>query len=1162
MKPAQREPTTFSRFGTVRDNALLAMCYFVAGYAGISLAVPPGYATIIWPASGIALCALLIRGSRVWPGLWLGSFAFNLVTGFNNLQDHRSVWPIILTAAAIGTGASIQALVSLSIAQKFVDVIELSNARRMMKKALFIIALPCVIAPTIGVASLLAAGAIGPAMLIPNWTTWYLGDFLGILLTIPILLLSPYSPIRVRWRGRSLQGASALVAISLITTLLLTFYAWRFISEREYAQAQDSFVVMAANTEEALQHRVQIYQRALQSAASFVTVNGNPTPAEWQKYVDGVEISRVYPGMRGLGMFQAVTEKNLPAFRQKFESDFSERFEIHPRVEREEHFVLNRIEPMEGNLAALGLDLAFEQGRREAITLSKSMKDPVLTRPVTLVQDADRGPGFLLILPVLNDSGKPSGRWIYAPLVAEELMTALTPRQGDDFALQVYYGDTIGKHALLYASGDAPIKPRFELRRTMMLAGQPISLRWTSLRAFDRRYVSSAPAVTIASGLTITLLLGVLLSIFLRREGVVTREVKRATVELAEQNKMLEMAEATAHIGHWHLNLITDDFHWSDEVFRLHGMPVGDTPDLKDAINFYHPEDRAIVSQSIEAAILDHQPYQFRARLLTQGGVIRHVEVRGRPETDSNGMAVALIGVIIDRTEETLMRERLTETIEEARAADRAKSSFLANMSHEIRTPMNGVIGFTELALTEETVPEQRRRLQLIADSSNAMLRLLNDLLDFAKIEAKQMAVVSEPTDLRHTLRSCQRLMEPVAKSKGLILSLDIDPSVPPRVLIDKMRLRQIVLNLVGNALKFTLVGRVTLSAAIRNDPSSGNRIICITVRDTGIGIPADRVESIFGMFTQADETTARRFGGTGLGLPISAELAKLMGGNLSATSEEGKGSTFALSLPLETVADAGDETAIQLPSEQLIQKTRLRILVAEDNPVNQELTIAMVHKIGHECELVNDGQRAVEAVLEAKRSGNPYDLVLMDMQMPVMDGLQAARAIRATGNSAGALPILAVTANAYSEDIKRCEDAGMQAHLSKPLRLTELSAAILEWSDASKAEVPLTEQEFEEETDPRLLSLFADRMGAASAVIDEIIARGHAGVREKQEVIGLLHQIVGVAAYFGRQTLGETCRKCKQELAATEDDAAIMALLKAIRADLERAESSFSPRQ
>jgi len=1143
--------------------ALLAICYFVAGYIGISLAVPPGYATIIWPASGVALCALLARGPRLWPGVWLGSFSFNLMTGFDSSAGHENPVGIVAIAAALGTGASIQALAGLAMARRFSDCIELADLRRIGLAALLVVALPCLIAPTIGVTSLFLSGAIGFELLLRNWLTWYAGDFFGVLLIMPILLLSDRSPVAVRWHGRSLQGTSSLVAMSLIGTLLLTFYAWQFITEREYKQAEDGFAAMAGDTEEALRYRLQIYQRGLQSGAAFASLHGTVTPTEWREYVERVDTARSYPGMRGFGMFRAVPESELRAYREQFARDFGDRFQVHPEVDRDEHFVIDRIEPLADNVAALGLDLAFEEGRREAIALSTTTREPVLTRPIVLVQDDRHGAGFLLMVPVLDEADEPSGQWVYAPLVADELLDSLTPRQGEDFALEVYHGAGAEPDALLYTAGEIGATPRFERLQTIDLAGQPFSLRWTSLRPFEMRYASSAPLVALVSGFTITILLGSLLVIFLRRESHVVREVNDATAELAERNRMLEMAEATAHIGHWHFDLATEHIQWSDEVYRLHGTTPGNAPALEKAIEFYHPDDRSLVEQSIKTAAETCEPYRFKARLLIRDGELRHVEVRGLVETNAAGEATDILGVIIDRTDETMMREQLTAMIEEARAADKAKSSFLANMSHEIRTPMNGVIGFTELALADETDLEQKRRLQLIADSGNAMLRLLNDLLDFAKIEANQMAIVSEPTDLRHTLRSCQRLMEPVAKAQDIALDLEIDPALPASVLLDKMRVRQIVLNLLGNALKFTEEGRVSISATISSRQSDKTDRIFITVRDTGIGIAADRLGSIFGKFIQADDTTARRYGGTGLGLPISAELAELMSGDLLAESEPGKGSAFTLSLPLEECSGAPASAPAPQANEQCEPATRLNILVAEDNAVNQELIMSMVGKAGHDCSLARDGQQAVDYVLEARRKGNPFDMVLMDMQMPNMDGMQAARTIRAAGIDAEELPIVAVTANAYPDDIQLCVAAGMQAHLAKPLRLNALSAAIAQWAGrvgveptrppSAEAPAASAREAFDEETDPRLRMMFDDRKQAAIDAIDAVLRRGEPTAANREDIAGLLHQIAGVAAYFGQGELGETCRAVQDEILETKDDVRALETLTDIRERLAR---------
>lgn len=962
------------------------------------------------------------------------------------------------------------------------------------------------------------------------------------------------------WQGRALRKVNALVAIGLATTLIITLYAWQFIRDREDHQAEKNLSELAAGTTDALKHRMQIYERALEGAAALVQVNGGISSTEWRQYVDGLELDQNYRGMGGFGLFEQVEDADLPTFEERLRREYGSDFDIHPRVDRDEHFIINRIEPLEDNLAALGLNLAFEEGRRQAIAQSRTSATPTLTRPIILVQDAKQGAGFLLLYPVFDDQQRPTGQWVYAPLVAEELLTGLTPQQGLDFNLEVSFGDDPEQGRFVFATDDGG-DPKFDIRETVSLAGQPFHLRWSSLPSFEKQSSSSAASIVLLSGLVTSLLLGILLVMFQRREAHVMREVKRSTSKLAARNRMFELAEATAHIGHWCLELETNRISWSDEVYRLHGLVEGDTPDLSKAIEFYHPDDREIVEQSINTAVEALEPYMFKARLVTADGRLRHVEVRGRVEVDDLGQPSSIIGVIMDRSEETLMRERLTETIEEARSADRAKSSFLANMSHEIRTPMNGVIGFTELALSEEQVPEQRRRLQMIADSSNAMLRLLNDLLDFAKIEAKQMAIVKEAADIRHTLRSCQRLMEPVAKERQLQLHLDIDPEVPASILIDKMRVRQIILNLVGNALKFTEIGEVRVAAKIGRREIDAREILLITVRDTGIGIPEDRVTSVFGEFVQADDTTARRYGGTGLGLPISADLAELMDGTLSVESELGRGSTFILALPFERCATLERPVALDAESVRGCgHSTRMRILVAEDNPVNQELTVAMVQKAGHACSLVGDGRQAVDAILAAKNEGQPYDLVLMDMQMPKMDGLAATREVRKAGIDVKALPILAVTANAYADDITRCLDSGMQAHLAKPLRLRSLCAAIDSWArrpaeqnmpaDTQIGNASSAQNDEMEETDPRIRKMFEDRKDEAKNAIDMAL-EGQSIDKSREAIAGLLHQIAGVAAYFGQQELGEYCRSNQNHLLETKDCDRSMQLLESIRKKL-----------
>ena len=532
----------------------------------------------------------------------------------------------------------------------------------------------------------------------------------------------------------------------------------------------------------------------------------------------------------------------------------------------------------------------------------------------------------------------------------------------------------------------------------------------------------------------------------------------------------------------------------------------------------------------------------FRSRSLVEPGQYNWFEANcGLVRDPLTGAPSEVIASLRNVNQTKQLEADLTAAGRAAEAAGEAKSAFLANMSHEIRTPMNGVIGFTELALMGDITAEQREQLEMIADSGRAMLRLLNDLLDLAKIESNQMAFCSEPTDLRHKLSGCLRLMEPVAKQKSITLALNVAEDVPRWVRTDPMRLRQIMLNLIGNALKFTDKGEVLVGVAVSRDEAAAT--VHIDVRDTGIGIAADRIDQVFEKFTQADDSTARRFGGTGLGLPISAQLAGLLGGHLRARSEPGKGSTFTLTFPLEECAEP--ERA-ENPADASGQEPRsgLHVLVAEDNPINQRLTLSMLEKAGVTADLAEDGAQAIALVEQQHALGRPYSLVLMDMQMPTLDGLEATRRLRASGHDAQSLPIVALSANAYAEDIAACRTAGMQSHMAKPLRMRDLQVALATWARAETVEVAA---DFEQETSPELVRMYCERKTAAVVTIDEALREGRLERHSIEGITSQLHQIAGIAAFFGEARLGEASSEIESVLPTT-DAARLPAVLGWIR--------------
>lgn len=430
---------------------------------------------------------------------------------------------------------------------------------------------------------------------------------------------------------------------------------------------------------------------------------------------------------------------------------------------------------------------------------------------------------------------------------------------------------------------------------------------------------------------------------------------------------------------------------------------------------------------------------------------------------------------VSERKEAQLELERAKEAAE---TANRLKSEFLANISHEVRTPMNGIMGMTALVLDTELSSEQREYLQMVKGSANSLLALLNDILDFSRIEAGKLDLDVVAFDLRESLNETTRILAVRAQQKGLKLELEVSPSVPGVLEGDPNRLRQILVNLVGNAIKFTEHGAIkvevriasnleVISGAAWNSRQSGmieaaggfletsqdeagapglsqsdQCVLLFSVSDTGIGIPLEKQGVIFAAFTQADGSTTRRYGGSGLGLTISAQLVELMGGQIGVKSEIGQGSTFEFTVCLRLPSALTSEPfAFQFPSQPVFTVPRqgLRILVAEDNDTNQALALHTLERAGHQVVVVENGQKAL-AALEREA----FDLVLMDLQMPVMGGIEATTVIRQLETKSGThVPIIAVTAHAMEEARVRCLEAGMDAYLSKPIGTQDLLDAI-----------------------------------------------------------------------------------------------------------------------
>jgi|SaaInlStandDraft_5_1057022.scaffolds.fasta_scaffold04618_5 signal transduction histidine kinase/CheY-like chemotaxis protein len=475
----------------------------------------------------------------------------------------------------------------------------------------------------------------------------------------------------------------------------------------------------------------------------------------------------------------------------------------------------------------------------------------------------------------------------------------------------------------------------------------------------------------------------------------------------------------------------------SDEIEHLSGYLPKDfiNDKVRTFASIIHPDDKTRVERIILESIKNKKTYSLRYRIIDKENNVKHVLEKGRGNFDRKGDLQSLDGAIFDVTKQKETEQKLFFANAEAKKALKIKSEFLANMSHEIRTPMNGIIGMTKLVQDTKLDDQQKDYIDSISDCGESLLSIINDILDFSKIEAGKLDIAESAIEVTSFFKNILSIFEHMAKEKNLSIEVNIDSKVPEIIVSDPVRLRQIIVNLIGNALKFTNQGEVIIEVNVSNDD-----LLEIKVKDTGIGIAKNIQSKLFNEFTQADSTITKKYGGTGLGLSICKKLTSLMGGKISVHSDLGKGSTFTFTITKKVGNKAKLSNDKEVSGDftfQLGKNYPLKILIVEDSAINRKLLSAILLKLGYQSEFAFDGKEAIEALVYKK-----YDLLFMDMQMPRMGGIEATQIINKE-YAEGRPIIVALTANVFQEDIDRCLDAGMDDFISKPISIKVLKTIL-----------------------------------------------------------------------------------------------------------------------
>ena len=1075
---------TLSKFNTqLIPIIIMAVAYFIAGKFGHALAISLGYyASPIWPPAGIALAGILMYGKRVWPGILLGAF---LINGFNPITASFSSanFNSLLTTLVISSGATLQALAGAYTVKRYAGF---PNALTREKEILWFLLyggmLSTLINSTLSISMLVATGQVPLANALNNWLTWWSGDALGVIIFTPLAFAwQLYNTDD--WRHRRLA-----ITLPILSMLVLTVAAVIYETQSSNERIQLEFDQQVEDLNHSLKTGFAKYVHILYTLQSYYAASMDVGNEEFSRFTHLLLADT--KGIQALEWAPIIKASERETFEKRLQHQSKANFQITERdalktmvraKNRPIYVPITFLEPYQGNEPALGYDFYSNQERQDALNKATITGELAITSPVELVQEKAKQAGVVAFMPIYHN-GLPvqsqqekqlaiSGYAVGIFRVQDMVSAILNHKSNKGLSYRLIDSSAMPANQLLFSSNE-PFPSPLVIQQKSWFSAQKTLSSHLSLpfggRIWQFEIVPKQDYfVTHRSGhMWLVMLIGLLLTSLVTLISLVasghTRRLQQLvgqrTQELEQQYNLTYAALTEKEQLHERLNLILDATGEGIYGIGLDGKCIFMNISALAMLGYASQAEvlGKNMHQLVHNAHVDASPYDVKqcpiykalqgetsAAVDTEvfwrkDGSHFFVEYQSHP-IKKNKKIIGCVVSFMDITDRKQNEALLMAAKEKAEKLAKTKSQFLANMSHEIRTPMNAIIGFSDLALFDEMPTKTHTYVQDINTAANHLMTILNDILDLSRLEAGRLSIIPAPFHLDDLLTSIHNLFLKAAQAKSLVLNLDIEKTIPDTLIGDSIRLRQVLINLLGNAIKFTKQGEVTLRITLQQLSTSEAQLL-FSIIDTGIGIDAEQQDKLFQPFSQVDDGFSRNFEGTGLGLVISQELVQLMGGNITLVSTPGLGSCFSFQLRLPLLSLSTIDTFKPTLEMQAAELNGIKILVAEDDAFNQKIINEVIKRYGASVTLADNGLEALAALEQGS-----FDIVLMDLHMPAMDGYEATLEIRKIPRYAQ-LPVIAFSASVTDEDRQHCIDAGMNDFAGKPINKKELLATLERW--------------------------------------------------------------------------------------------------------------------